>query len=80
MPAELPNELNTVRLAPTSSDAAATTAATRRLARRQRSWFGPDERIRWLRPPSSDRDAWHEQVVAAVRAVLAGDPWPADLG
>lgn len=59
---------------------AATTAATRRLARRQRSWFGPDERIRWLRPPSSDRDAWHEQVVAAVRAVLAGDPWPADLG
>ena len=38
-------------------DAAAqeqTVAATRRLARRQESWFRPDPRIRWLDPTDAD--------------------------
>ncbi len=53
-------------------DAAAqeqTVAATRRLARRQESWFRPDPRITWLDPTDADAvDAAVERVVAAVAA------------
>ncbi|KAB7744773.1 tRNA (adenosine(37)-N6)-dimethylallyltransferase MiaA [Nostocoides sp. F2B08] len=46
---------------------AATAAATRRLVRRQESWFGSDARITWF--DASDRrvvDRLHEAVAAAV--------------
>ena len=46
-----------------------TTAATRRLARRQESWFRPDPRIRWVDP--TDAEAV-EAVVAEVRAAARG--------
>ena len=42
-----------------------TAAATRRLARRQQSWFGPDPRIRWLEHDAPDL---LEQALAAVAA------------
>jgi tRNA dimethylallyltransferase len=46
-----------------------TVAATRRLARRQESWFRPDPRITWLDPTDPDAvDAAVERVVAAVAA------------
>lgn len=44
-----------------------TTAMTRRFARRQESWFGPDERIHWLEPHSADV---REQALALVRAAI----------
>ena len=42
-----------------------TAAATRRLARRQQSWFGPDPRLRWLEHDAPDL---LEQALAAVAA------------
>ena len=47
-----------------------TAAATRRLARRQQSWFGPDPRIRWLEHDAPDL---LEQALAAVAAGPRGD-------
>ncbi|MFX0539232.1 tRNA (adenosine(37)-N6)-dimethylallyltransferase MiaA [Ornithinimicrobium sp. Y1847] len=42
-----------------------TIVATRRLARRQERWFGPDPRIRWL---EHDADDLVEQALGVVRA------------
>ena len=45
-----------------------TTALTRRLVRRQESWFNPDPRITWLDARSPDLA---EQAVAVVRAAIS---------
>jgi tRNA dimethylallyltransferase len=47
----------------------ATVVATRRFARRQRSWFGRDERIRWL---PADVPDLVERAVSQVGATLTG--------
>jgi tRNA dimethylallyltransferase len=39
---------------------------TRRLARRQHRWFGPDERVHWIEAPAD-----HEDVARATRDALA---------
>ncbi|SDP13034.1 tRNA dimethylallyltransferase [Pedococcus dokdonensis] len=44
-----------------------TATLTRRLVRRQESWFGPDPRITWLGATASDLA---EQAVAVVRAAI----------
>ncbi|HET7477326.1 MAG TPA: tRNA (adenosine(37)-N6)-dimethylallyltransferase MiaA [Dermatophilaceae bacterium] len=46
---------------------AATTAATRRFARRQQSWFRADPRVRWLRADDPDL------LATALALVAAGD-------
>lgn len=48
---------------------AATAAATRRFARRQQSWFGPDPRIRWL---PADAPDLLEQALALIDSAGAG--------
>ena len=54
---------------------AATTVATRRLARRQESWFRPDPRIRWV--DTTDPEPGWGVALAVVREIVA-DPgqWP----
>ena len=50
-----------------------TVAATRRLARRQESWFRPDPRIEWVDPADPDAvDAAVARVVAAVGGGTVG--------
>lgn len=46
-----------------------TVVATRRLARRQERWFGPDPRIRWL-----EHDLAPVELLRAAVAVVRGDP------
>lgn len=48
---------------------AATVTATRRLARRQMTWFGRDPRVHWLRADAADLT---EQALALVAAADAG--------
>ena len=51
----------------TLEDAVADTALrTRRLVRRQESWFGADPRVTWFDPLGADRDDLLERVVAHV--------------
>ena len=45
-----------------------TIAMTRRFARRQESWFGPDPRIRWL---DAAAPGLHEAALATVRAAIS---------
>ena len=47
-----------------------TVALTRRFARRQESWFGPDHRIHWLDAGAGDRDELTERALAAVRVAI----------
>ena len=47
-----------------------TVALTRRFARRQESWFGPDHRIHWLDAGASDRDDLARRALATVRATI----------
>jgi tRNA dimethylallyltransferase len=44
-----------------------TARLTRRLARRQQSWFGRDKRVRWLDAPTDGPS--HELLQAALAAV-----------
>lgn len=47
-----------------------TVALTRRFARRQESWFGPDHRIQWLEAGAADRDGLTERALTVVRAAI----------
>ncbi len=47
-----------------------TVALTRRFARRQESWFGPDHRIHWLDAGIADRGDLTERALTAVRAAI----------
>ncbi len=47
-----------------------TVALTRRFARRQESWFGPDHRIQWLDAGSADRGDLTERALTTVRAAI----------
>ncbi len=47
-----------------------TVALTRRFARRQESWFGPDHRIRWLDAGIGDRGDLVERALATVRVAI----------
>jgi tRNA dimethylallyltransferase len=49
-----------------------TAALTRRFARRQESWFGPDERISWLDP--RDAEAWARALSLVAAAVRDNGP------
>ncbi|QGQ19622.1 tRNA (adenosine(37)-N6)-dimethylallyltransferase MiaA [Cellulomonas sp. JZ18] len=56
---------------------AATTAATRRLARKQMGWFGRDPRVRWL---DAQDPALVGRALEVVRQADAGEPAPPDAG
>ncbi|KQU66401.1 tRNA (adenosine(37)-N6)-dimethylallyltransferase MiaA [Phycicoccus sp. Root101] len=47
-----------------------TVTLTRRFARRQESWFGPDHRIHWLDAGIADREDLTARALAAVRAAI----------
>ena len=47
-----------------------TVALTRRLARRQESWFGPDHRIHWLAAGDVDRHDLTRRALTVVRAAI----------
>lgn len=49
---------------------AQTAQATRRLVRRQESWFRPDERIVWVEHDGTDPEALHARVIELTREHL----------
>jgi tRNA dimethylallyltransferase len=52
----------------------ATVIATRRLARRQMTWFGRDPRVHWLRADAPDLAERALALVAAADAGRLADP------
>lgn len=53
---------------------AETITATRRLVRRQESWFRPDRRIRWF-DTTEPRTGWAAALAALTAAVRGGGQW-----